>query len=291
MANAIDLTMLAAVKNRAEVKSTTDDNEIAAAITGFSQWLLNRSGKSTLNSVASLDEVYDGNGNSRIFLRSSPILTLGTVTINGVAVPLSPSWNQWGAYVEQSKKSIGLRGGIGNFSTFPYPTSLLSPWARGKGPVFIIGQGNVEIVYTAGYDPVSIVNEIDVITSQTIQLQQAVWVSDDGVKRYPSLTPMTLVASAPDPGEYAVSAGLYTFNVADEGLQVAVSYVGNQAPYDLEYAVRCVVAINYKRKGWQDQESRSTSMQGSSATTRYRNWDWPPEYESVFDYYCRQTFI
>jgi len=75
---------------------------------------------------------------------------------------------------------------------------------------------------------------------------------------------------------------------------VTLSYTGgyNGVPADLEYAVRCVVAINYKRKAWQDLDSKSVSAgSGGSSTTRYRDWAWPPEYESVFDFYTPKAVV
>ena len=86
----------------------------------------------------------------------------------------------------------------------------------GKGPVFLPGQGNIEVQYTAGY---------------------------------------------------------------------------GDTPEDLEYAVRCVVALNYKRKGWQDQASRGVTTQGASSTTAYRTWAWPPEYDRVFEFYQRKAIL
>jgi hypothetical protein len=142
MQSAIDLTTLLAVKRRAEVGLTQpggvinpvpDDVEIQAAITGFSQHLLNCSGQGSLNSVVTLDEFYNGNGNNRLMLRSWPVLSLIAVNMSGVAFPLSNSTQNWGAYVGQGGRNIAIRGGVGNFSTFPYPY-IYSP---GKGPVFL----------------------------------------------------------------------------------------------------------------------------------------------------------
>lgn len=50
------------------------------------------------------------------------------------------------------------------------------------------------------------------------------FVADQGV--YYALTglPLTAVASAPMVGQYSVAAGVYTFNTADEGLGVYISY-------------------------------------------------------------------
>jgi hypothetical protein len=292
-ANALDLTWLNAVKQRAEVGITPagivavpDDTEIQAAITGFSQHILNFTGQGSLNSVVTLDEIYDGNGNDRMPLASWPIRRLRSVAASGVAIQLSITTLDWGVFIDRSQRSIALRGGNRTSTTFPYPNySRFGGFT--KGLTFPRGTGNLQIVYDAGYDPLAIVNEVDAITTQTITLQRSPWVSDQGVKFYPSLVPLTLVDSAPAAGEYAVDAGLYVFNVADEGSRVAVSYSVNAAPFDLEYAVRCVVAINYKRKGWQDQGSRVVNAGGSSATTAYRNWAWPPEYDDVFENYKR----
>lgn len=288
LTNPIDLTTLSRVKTRAEVASTNNDQEIQDAITAFSQWILDYTGQKSLNAIASYDEVYDGNGNSRLFLRNYPIQTLVGVTVNGVAIPASSGFNSWGAFVDQSRKSICIRGGLGNFSTFPYPSYQALQRAA---PAFIRGLANIGVQYTAGYPQVTITNEIDTIASQTIALQNSPWAADGGVKFYPSLVPLTLVPSAPAAGQYAVSGGLYTFNAADNAAQVAVTYNINQGPYDLEYAVRCVVAINYKRKSWQDQKSKATTSGGSAATTSFMNWTWPPEYQQIFDHYQRKAII
>jgi hypothetical protein len=295
MTNSLDLTWLLAVKRRAEVGlqpdgtiiATADDQEIQDAITGFSQYLLNWSGLGSLNSVVTLDESYNGNGNNRLMLRSTPILSLISVTQYGVAIPISTGPQAWGAYIGQSKKNIAIRGGVGNFSTFPYPYQF-SP---SRGPVFQRGTGNIQVQYTAGYPPIVITNEIDTIESNTITLQVGAWVSDGGVLYYPSLNPLTQVGNNPQAGEYAVQNGLYVFATADNGKQIAVTYTVNRPPYDLEYAVRCIVAINYKRKGWQDQKSRAISAKDTVSTVSYRDWEFPPEYSSVFDFYSRLAVI
>lgn len=284
--NAIDLTSLAAVKNRAEVQSNAADAEIQGAITAFSQWLLDFTGQASLNSVAAHDDVYDGNGNARLMLNNYPVLNVSSVTMNAAGIPASTAANVWGYYIEQSKKSLGLRGGVGSYSTFPYPTPLTY---RERGPVFLRGQGNIEVVYSAGYLPVLVQNDVENVTAGTIALADAPWVADAGVTYYPSLNVFAKVSSGPRVGEYAVSNGLYVFSAADEGQLVAASYQVNQAPFDLEYAVRCICALNYKRKGWQDQKSRAVSTQGGSATTAYRDWSWPPEHDKVFEYYQRKA--
>jgi len=293
--NPIDLTFLAQVKSRAEVNptSTSDDPEIQSAITAFSQWLLNFTGKASLNSVGSYNEVYDGNGNLRLFLRNNPIQTITTLNVNGVSVPIvaATAFNSWGAFIETSQKSIAIRAGIGNFSTFPYPTAWqgsVNGYRQG-GPSFFYGIGNIQVQYTAGYLPTTVSNDIENVTAQTVTLAFGPWAADIGVVYYPSLVPLVNVPNSPAVGQYAVSSGLYVFNVGDNNKLVALSYQINRAPADLEYAVRCVVALNYKRKSWQDQKSRVVTASGTSATTSYRDWTWPPEYQQIFEHYQRKS--
>lgn len=288
--NPIDLTWLAAVKGRAEVAAVSDDQQIQDAITAFSQWILDYCGRSTLNSIQTFNEIYNGNGNQRLFLRNFPIQALIQVVANGVQVPQSFGFNSWGVFIEQSQKSIAIRGGVGSFTTFPYPNPTYGNSAMNRGPVFFRGIGNIQVQYNAGYPSVTITNEVDMITGQTITLQTGPWVADGGVVFFPSLLPLALVPNSPGPSQYAVSNGLYVFNVADEGKQVAVTYNINRAPADLEYAVRNVVALNYKRKAWQGLDSRAVAAGGTTGTTRYSTWTWPPEYDKVFEHYKRLGF-
>jgi hypothetical protein len=221
--DSVDLTTVDAVKQKAglgvnpdgTLQPTPDDSEIQAAITCFSKWLLNYTGQATLNSIVMLDEFYDGYNNDKLFLRTYPIISLISVQMYGTTIPLSQGATSWGAYIGPSKKYIGLRGWLGNFTTFPYPNYSVYGGYNQK-PIFLKGQANIEVQYTAGYPDV---------------------------------------------------------------------------PPDLEYAVRCVVSINYKRKSWQDQATRVVAGGGTSSTTRYQTWDWPPEYNRVFEHYKRQAII
>lgn len=287
--NTIDLTWLQAVKTRAEVRSSSEgeDSEIQSAITAFSAWLLYFTGQKSLNTAAVYTETYNGNGNQRIFLRQRPVTNVSAVVVNGVAFPQSGAFGQWGYYIEDSQASIAVRGGLGNFSTFPYPNNYGNTF--NKIPAFQRGTGNIQVTYTAGLPPSLIVNDVETVTNNTATLAFGPWVADSSVVYYPSFTPLVKVASAPTVGQYIVNNGLYVFNSGDNTNVVALSYTINRAPYDLEYAVRCVVAINYKRKAWQDQRSRGTTSAGTSATTGYQNWEWPPEYQGIFEHYQRKS--
>jgi len=213
--DSIDLTTVDLVKARAQVTSNSEDDEIQAAVTGFSKYVLRYTGQASLNSILSHDEFYDGNGNNKLYLRNYPILSLNTVKIYGTVIPISTQPTAWGVYIGQSGKYIGLRGWLGNFTAFPYPMPPMYVGSN-RNPAFLRGAANVEVDYTAGY--------------------------------------------------------------AD-------------TPPDLEYAVRCIVAINYKRKGWQDQAARTVTGGGTSNTTRYQAWEWPPEYACIIEQYKRMAII
>jgi hypothetical protein len=68
--------------------------------------------------------------------------------------------------------------------------------------------------------------ETGTITSSSTYtvLNAATFVSDDGVLYATSGLPLTKVSSAPGAGQYSVAAGVYTFNSADSGKNVLVSY-------------------------------------------------------------------
>ena len=53
----------------------------------------------------------------------------------------------------------------------------------------------------------------------------ATWTTDEGVINAATGVPLVAVASGPTTGQYSVSAGVYTFAAADEGLAVQISYL------------------------------------------------------------------
>lgn len=142
--NPIDLTTLGAVKAFAEVASAKDDDIIQACITGFSQYVLNWSGRDSLNSIADYTEVYNGNGALRLFLRNSPITAVTSVQAGNFTLTPSAAFGQFGYFIEQSKKSLAFRtGNLGTLraARFSFP-----------GNCFARGIGNIQVIYKAGYD-------------------------------------------------------------------------------------------------------------------------------------------
>jgi len=282
----IDLTTLDDVKSYGEIASNKDDDLIQAAITAFSQFVLNKTGRETLSGVQTFTEVYDGNGSGKMMLRNSPIISISSLLIDGAPVQASSGYGSAGYYIEQTKRSIAIRNGsAGSFSSTYYPGTFGLPFYFRKGA------GNIQIIYLAGFASTA-TNEQDTITAQTITLQEQGWAQDLGVVFYPSLIPLAPVASNPAAGQYSVLNGLYAFNTADNGKVVAVSYLyAGGAPPDLEFAARQAVAINYKRKSYRDHASKSMSAGGGTGTTSYRDWKYPPEVAEVIQNYRRYAPI
>jgi hypothetical protein len=286
--NAIDLTWLSSVKAFVEVDSTKDDAIIADLITAFSQWVLTYTGRDSLNSGATYTEVYDGNGKHRMFLRNTPIQTLASVIVGSVALPISSGFGKPGVAIDQDRFSITITPGFGTATSYVYPSSN---WAS---QFFWKGLQNVQVVYTAGYNVIRVESgDVETVTNQTVTLAYPTWYSDLGVTYYPSLTPLTRVASGPTTGQYTVSlSGVYGFNAADNNNQVAVSYEFLSPPFDLEFACRRTIGTYYKRRQWLDQGSKAlNSGGGSSGTTSYRSWPIAPEDRIVINAYKRVAIV
>jgi len=141
--NVIDLVNLDQVKDYLGLQTTNtdDDGLIQLLISGFSQFVLNKTGIKSFNSTSSYTDTYDGNGNQRLFLRQYPIVSLTSVTIGYYSCPISTSFGVPGVFVEDSRKSIAFRTAVGAFN----PPQSIYPYS------FTPGQGNIVVVYSAGY--------------------------------------------------------------------------------------------------------------------------------------------
>lgn len=124
--------------------NTDADGVIQFLISSFSTYVYNRTGITSFNSVKQFTEIYDGNGASRMFLRNRPIQTLISVQMGSYAVPQSTAITAAGVYIDPSQNSLAFRSS--GFSLMP-PSSIY-PY------LFIPGQGNIQVVYTAGYTSV-----------------------------------------------------------------------------------------------------------------------------------------
>jgi hypothetical protein len=119
-------------------------------------------------SPVAYDELYDGNGNQRQFVRNWPITLVTSLSVNGTSVPLSAAITQPGFIVDGSGKSIVIRANSRSGS---------SSRRYGGNYFFANGIQNIEIQYTAGFNGVPYdLNEACIQTAaQTITQQSIIY--------------------------------------------------------------------------------------------------------------------
>jgi hypothetical protein len=153
--NAIDLIDLATCKQYIGLQATNTDADgiIQFLITSFSQYALNCTGRDSFTSIEHYIEIYNGNGAQRMFLRNTPIVVVNSLIVGNYAMSQSQGLTSFGWYIEQTGKSIGLRGVISQFT--PYTLQALNtnigPYITTMPMKFPMGMGNIQVDYNAGY--------------------------------------------------------------------------------------------------------------------------------------------
>jgi len=147
-----DLTTLADVKAWLAITASSDDAVIQETITAASLYWLWRTGRDSLNTIATYTERYDGAGRSRQFLRNSPVTAVTSVTIDGVVIPQSTDFVTPGWVLDQSGKSVALIGSWGGGVRYAGSYGFTGTNYRTGGFIFREGIQNVLVVYSAGYN-------------------------------------------------------------------------------------------------------------------------------------------
>jgi hypothetical protein len=131
----IDLIDLLTTKSWLGINATNtdDDNIIQFLITTFSQHVINKTGVASFSNVSSYTDTYDGNGQKRLFIRNPPIINVSSIIVGSLSLPQSTGLTSSGWFIEDSKKSIALRGHCYRFHN---------------------GIGNIQVTYNAGYSEV-----------------------------------------------------------------------------------------------------------------------------------------
>lgn len=164
-------------------------------------------------------DVYDGAGRERQVLRNWPVLSVASLEVSGVEVPAAAAYGQAGFRLEPWD---GFSPGN--------PQSLTL-----SGHAFHRGLANVSVTYDAGY---AVLDESQTVPAGDFRLtalaHYGTWAVDDGVTCVDG-TSLTRVTGSPGQGQYTSAAGVYTFNPADAGRQVLLSY--SFVPPDIEQAV------------------------------------------------------
>lgn len=168
----IDLCTLAAAKAWIPITNNGGDANIQGCITAWSLNFLRMTGRgprdwqtatqSPFNEPVDYAEVYDSNGNSRLFLRNFPINSVASLSINGADIPArghnptSPGYvvDNQGRSIAMSAHQGSYRGAYG----IPYGGLWGGGGARMQGKRS--GIQNVLISYNAGFNSQKIVNEL-----------------------------------------------------------------------------------------------------------------------------------
>lgn len=214
---ASDLAVLADVKTWLAGSSgigSTDDALISRLITDVSGAITAYLGRPSLT-PRTLTERFDGNGRTRLFLSHYPVLQIGSLVIDNVAVaPAVPP----GAGAPHPRGYL-LEGWNGLPPGRPQALDLFDL-------AFRRGRQNVAAGYSAGY-AVEAETAAVPAASGPYNVSAAVpfgpWASDAGVT-YADGAALDAVAGSPGAGQYNVSGGVYSFAAADAGAAVLISY-------------------------------------------------------------------
>ncbi|MGH3430897.1 MAG: hypothetical protein ACRDQZ_25565 [Mycobacteriales bacterium] len=266
----MSLTNLAALKRYINLKTVNSDLVLAGLIDSQSQAFLDETGRTTFDSQEQT-EIRDGMGSDIMQLSFWPVTGFTSLQIDRRSIPLSTQPFQSG-YVWNALGKVSLR-------CFE----------------FCGGRQNVVAVYTAGYLPVDVFDELQTIPAApaspdswpqayTIWVLRPNWQANVQVKFFSGGAILTPVNGLPASGEYYVLGdGGYLFAAADAGKQVLMSYSAAGYPADLVGAVNEMVLLRYRQK----DQLEVASMSIAGTVTTYNNADYPKDVWRVIKKYKR----
>lgn len=206
--------------------SVTDPilQRLISAVSGYIQAWLNRT-------IANADyvELRNGIGGSRMLTKQFPITSVAGVTVNGLPIQARPTLAPVMTYVSA--------GGY----VFDDLSVMLS------GYCFWPGYQNVTLEYAAGFLIADEAQRIPADPGPYTLTTLAHWSAGDrGVTYAADGIALVKVTGAPNVGEYAVDGSVYTFNAADAGVSVLISYA--YVPFEIEQAAIDMIGDWFKYK-------------------------------------------
>jgi hypothetical protein len=210
----VDLTTLSSVKSYLAISSAGQDALIPSLISRQSRLIEQFTGRTFPNVTRSTH--LNGTGTQRLVLPDTPIISISSLLIDGVAVPASDGTSTGYLYDDTSiilKNLVFTRGAV----------NVSCVWTAGyqQTQTFTIPAGNTPTVTPNGNSP-AVVN---------------VGASLSGVA-------MSLVASAPSAGQYSFASGAYSFSSSDSNKPVDLTYYC--VPADIEHACNLLVGTAMK---------------------------------------------
>jgi hypothetical protein len=247
-----DLTTLAALKAWLGLPSAAGPNDatLSALVTAASRAIysnLSRPGLLPQSYTETLDL-----DTRRVYLRQWPVLQVNSVLWRGIVVP--PDQNA------DLDASVGyaLQPGDAAPPGRPQAIDLF-------GDCYRPGRQALVVSYRAGY---AVQGEAQIVPSSgpfqiTALAPYGPWSTDLGVVYAATGAALAPVAAAPGPGQYAVSAGLYSFSAADAGQAVTLSY--GYVPQDLAQAALEMAAVRFRAAEHIGLKSKSVGGQETIA--------------------------
>jgi uncharacterized membrane protein len=228
-----DLTNLAALKGWLGLPSAPGPNDatLAALITAASRSIYAALSRPSLLPF-SYAETIDLETN-RVTLRNWPVLQVTSVTWRGITVPPDESANLEASIGYALEPDDGVPPGR------PQTLDLF-------GHQYRSGRQSLIVSYNAGY---AIQNEAQAVPAAaplqfTALSPYGSWGSDLGVTYTATGGSLTSVSASPNAGQYAVSAGAYTFSGADAGQSISISY--GYVPQDIAQAALELAAERFR---------------------------------------------
>ncbi|WP_298421045.1 head-tail connector protein [Rhodoblastus sp.] len=245
-----DLISLAQLKAHLGVQSTGDDIVLAGLISQISRSICAYINRPFIWPRDVVD-TFDGNGRDTIQLRHWPVVSVSSVSINGISVPPASSPMGAGWLLEPGDAEP--------------PGAMQKVMMRGQA--FARGWQNVSIAYRAGYQ---VSDESVAVPSNSPFFVEAAqpygaFVCDMGVA-YAEGSGLTLVAANPSAGQYALDGfGGYVFSAPDAGRSLLLSY--GYAPSDL---ATCALEWAADRYRYRDRIGMTSKSLGGQETAAFR---------------------
>lgn len=134
------LCQLSDVKTYLGITSSGTDQVLSALITNASSFIERYCNRAF--EQASYTETRNGNGADAIYLRNAPIVSVQSVSVDGVSIPAAPDTTSYGYVFDEHK--VYLRG---DARVNPITPGIFA----GYPPRFQRGVQNIVIAYTAGF--------------------------------------------------------------------------------------------------------------------------------------------
>lgn len=215
-------------------------------------------------------ETRSGRGTPSMVLRQFPVTKITSLSIDGLGIPQRPALGSGSVSVSGW---YGWSGGPPGWALEPDRTLWVS------GYQFTRGMANVVIAYAAGFQAVEAINVPG--TPFTYQAT-SLWRADAGVVYTATGTALVAVASAPALGQYSVtSSGLYTFNSADAGAGVTLSY--GTVPEEIEQTCIELATRRFRERGRIGDASKTVSTGTAHETTVFTVADFTKSERGVLD--------